>query len=166
MTTYPHRIHVHRPHINGWLVTVVGLAAALIALGSWVLVDRYTGGGGATQDATTLIDNFNAAGSANDRKAAAALLTSNAVMWTNGTTITGAKAIANEIATTPGLHVERTAPVTVNGDFASTLVNFSALGGAIKGPMVNVFQLKDGKIFRMWLFALGVTPPFTNAVMP
>jgi hypothetical protein len=31
--------HVRGPHINPWLV-VIGLAAALVALGSWVIVDR------------------------------------------------------------------------------------------------------------------------------
>jgi hypothetical protein len=31
-----------RQHINLWLVAVVGLAAALVALGAWVLVDRNT----------------------------------------------------------------------------------------------------------------------------
>ena len=81
MTTYPHRIHVHRPHVNWPLVAIVGLAAALIGLGSWVLVDRYAGGGGATQDATTLIDRFNAAVSANDAKAASALLTFDVEVW-------------------------------------------------------------------------------------
>lgn len=153
--------------MNIWLVAVIGLAAALVALGTWVLVDRYTGGNTATQDATTLIDEFSAASSANDGKAAAALLTSDAVLWSNGTTISGRTAIANEIATTPGLRVERTAPVTVEGDFASTFTSFSAsVAGVTDAPTVTVYQLKDGKIFRLWDFALGVTPPFNSTATP
>lgn len=36
----PHAAHPHlrRPRINLWLVVVIGLAAALVALGTWVLV--------------------------------------------------------------------------------------------------------------------------------
>ena len=168
MTTYPHRIHVHRPHVNWPLVAIVGLAAALIGLGSWVLVDRYAGGGGATQDATTLIDRFNAAVSANDAKAASALLTFDVEVWMpSGSKIVGPKGFAT-YALGPGLHVQRTAPVTVEGDFATTFVSFTlpSTQAGQQGHAVMVFQLAGGKISRAWIFQLGVTKPFDNAVMP
>jgi hypothetical protein len=165
VTTYPHRIHVGRPHVNLWFV-VVALAAALVGLGAWVLVDRYAGGGGATHDATTLLDDFNATGATNDGAAASALLTSDAVMWSAETKIVGRKAIADQIATTPGLLVERVAPVTVKGDYATTFIKFTA-GGVIKNaPMIMTVQLKGGKIFRIWTFALGQTAPFNNTATP
>lgn len=166
-SVYAPPVHAHRAHVSLWLVAVIGLAAALVALGTWVLVDRYTGGDTATQDATTLIDDFGAASSAHNGEAAAALLTSDAVLWSNGATISGRKAIANEIATTPGLRVERAAPVTVEGEFASTFSTFSvAVAGVDRAPMITVYQLKDGKIFRLWDFAVGVTPPFDSVAKP
>lgn len=166
-TIYAPPVHTHRPHVNVWLVAVIGLAAALVALGAWVLVDRSTGGDSATQDATTLIDEFSAASSANDGEAAAALLTSDAVLWSNGNTISGRTAIADEIATTTGLRVERTAPVTVEGEFASTFNSFSApAAGVTEAPIISVYQLKNGKIFGLWDFAIGVTPPLNSTATP
>ena len=174
VSTYAPPVHVHRLHVNVWLVAVLGLAAALVALATWVLVDRYAGGDTATQDATTLIDKFSAAVSANfsadssaseTARAVGALLTSDAVMWSNGDTFSGRDAIVTEIAYTP-LRVARTAPVTVNGDFASTFSTFSVRGLVDETPMVTVFQLKDGKIFRFWNFGLGVTPPFDTIATP
>jgi hypothetical protein len=158
----------HRPHIDLRFGVIIGLAAALLALGSWVLVDRYAGGG-VTHDATTVLDNFYAAVSSpahTDATTVTPLLTSDAVFWSDGNKFVGAKRIGNEIAGTPGLHVQRIAPVTVWGNFATTYVRFSVPVAGINGPMVEVVQLKDGKIFRLWDFALGVTPPLTNAVMP
>jgi len=168
VTTYPHRIHVHRPHVKWPFVAIVGLAAALVGLGSWVLADRHAGGGGATQDATTLIDKFNAAASANDAKAAGAVLTFDVEVWMpSGAKIVGPKGFAT-YALGPGLHVQRTAPVTVEGDFATTFVSFTLPGmqAGRQGHAVMVFQLAGGKISRAWIFQLGVTKPFDNAVMP
>jgi hypothetical protein len=88
------------------------------------------------------------------------------VIWSNGSTFVGSKNMVKEIMSTPGLSVKRLAPVSVEGEFATTFVQFAVPAAGINGPMVDVFQLKDGKIFRMWAFALGVTPPLDNAVMP
>ena len=51
---------------------IIGLVAALLALGSWVLVDRYWGGG-ATQNARTLVDKWHTASTAHDGQAITAL---------------------------------------------------------------------------------------------
>ncbi len=159
MTTYVPEAHVRRRHVNVWLVAVVGLAAALVALGTWVLVDRYAGGDSATQDATTLIDDFNAALSAGDVDAVAALITNDFVMRSLGETLTADQFLA---AGGPVPSAERIAPVTVEGDFATTYVKVSA----VANPLIAVYQLEDGKIFRLWGFELGSTPPFDNAVLP
>lgn len=158
---HPHRLHLHRPHVNPWLVAVVGLAAALIGLGAWVVVDHYTGSS-STEQATTLIDEFSAASSRNDGPAVGALFTSDAVMSLSDATFTGPQEIADEVALTPGLSIERIAPVSVSGEYATTLISYWADGGAVASPMLSVAQMKDGKIARLWTFAFGVTKPFTS----
>jgi hypothetical protein len=37
---YPPHAHLHRLHLSVWLIAVVALAAALIGLASWVIVDQ------------------------------------------------------------------------------------------------------------------------------
>lgn len=164
-TTHAPPVHAHRLHVNPWLVAVIALAAALIALGSWVIVDHYTGGDSATQDATTLIDKFDAAGNAGDAKALAALLTNDVVMRSEGNILTGAQDLQDAAAASAGsLRVERIAPVTVEGDFASTFIRATEAGS--DRTLIAVYQFEDGKISRLWGFELGATSPFDNAVMP
>ena len=166
MSTYTPPVHVrHRMHIDVRLGVIVGLLAALVALGSWVLVDRYTGGG-ATQDATTLIDKWQSASNAHDGQAITALLTSDAVQWFNDSTLTGPKSIVAGIMTDPGLRIERTAPVTVEGNFASTFASITTPSAGVTNlPMVEIYQFKNGKIFRQWVFVLGTTSPLDNAAV-
>ncbi len=167
MTIYPqpqlHRLHLHRPHVSLWPVAVVGLAAALIGLGTWVLVDHYAGGSSTTQDATRLVDKWAAAWSSHNAPAVASLYTKDGVLShsTGGRTV-GSQAIADLVPfeTTIHLQVERIAPVTVTGDFASTFVRVSQSG--LPATWLVVFQLKEGKILREWHLALGVTPPLDN----
>ena len=162
MTSYPHRVHVHRLHINGWLVAVVALAAALVALGSWVLVDHYSGGGSSSQNATTLIDNMNAAVSSGNANATVGLYSKNAVIWAEGSRFaTGSKAIHAAVldAKLSQYRQERIAPVTVAGDYAATFDKMSL----DPVPALDVVQIKNGKIYREWLFDLGQTKPFDNA---
>ena len=163
-TTHAPPVHVRRPHINPWLVAVVALAAALVALGSWVLVDRYAGGDSATSDATTLIDKFDAAFNARDANALAALMAKDVEMRSLGDTAVGRDTIANGIASSAIAQMERVSPVTVEGDFASWFERYTEPGQT--GTFLSVFQLKDGKILRIWGFQPGVTPPFDNAVTP
>lgn len=164
MTTYPHRLHWHRPHINPWLVAVIGLAAALIGLGAWVIVDRTSGGGGtATSDATALIDKWLVTANGNDAKAISALLTSDAGFFQRGDSVTGANAIAKAIATQGGgKAITRIAPVTVNGDYATTFIHFYIPGVMEDWPQLEVFKFRDGKIAGIWGFLLGETDPFNQ----
>lgn len=161
-TTYAPQIHTRRPHVNVWLVAVIGLTAALVALGAWVIVDRYAGGNTATENTTSLMDDLYAASSAQDAHAVSAVVAPNVVLWSNGTTISGRKAFVNEVMTTPGLQMERTAPVTVEGDFASTFLAFTVPGVVNRGLTAETVQIKNGKIYRIWDFGIGVTPPFTS----
>ena len=154
--------HLHRPHVNSWLLAVIVLAAALAGLGTWVLIDRYAGGGGATQDATALADRWDAAFNARDATALAALMTNDVQMRSLGDNAVGSKTIANGIASYAVAHMERVSPVTVHGDFATWFVRYTEPGRT--GTFLSVFQLKDGKILRIWGFEPGITPPLDNAV--
>ena len=169
--------HLHRPHVNLWLVAVVVLAAALIGLGTWVLVDHYAAGVGATQDATTLIDSratedatalidrVSTAFTTNDAAALTAYYAPNAVVRSLGLNEEEYTGIAEIQSMASGTwQVSRIAPVTVEGEFATTFVRLHAGDQSWTG--VETFQIQDGKIVRQWSFALGETPPFDNAVMP
>ena len=162
-TTYAPPAHARRPHVSRWVVAIAVLAAALVGLGVWALVDRSSGSG-ATEDATTLIDDVDAAWSAGDTSALSALYANDAVVRSLGDTF-GAKAISSGALGPPvaGFHVERVAPVTREGDFATTFVKISGIG-LDETPVLAVFQLKDGKIVRHWGFGMGTTTPFDNAV--
>ena len=162
-TTHAPPVHAHRWHFDPWHVAVVVLAAALVALAAWVVVDATTGGDSATADATALIDDFNAAAMANDGAKAMTMMTPDAVLWSNGDVISGAKAWGDAIDTTPTLVLDRLAPVTVEGDYATTFINYGVPGAGLE-PRTSVFvyQLRDGKIARAWAFVTGVTEPLDN----
>jgi hypothetical protein len=165
-TTHAPAVHAHRLHLDPWHVAVVVLAAAVVGLGAWVVVDSVTGGGdSATKDATALTDDFSAAAMANDGATAMTMMTADAVLWSNGDVISGAKAWADEITTTPTLTLERLAPVTVEGEYATTFVSYGVPGAGLE-PRTSVFvyQLREGKIARLWIFLPGVTAPLDNAL--
>jgi hypothetical protein len=144
------------------LVAVIALGAAVIALGTWVIVDNYTGGDTATEDATTLIDNSGMAFTANDAGALPTYYASDAVIRSLGQEYVGLNEIQPLASGT--WQVERIAPVTVNGEYATTFVRLTA--GDQATTAVTTFQIQDGKIVRQWGFALGETSPFDNAVTP
>jgi len=160
------RVRHHRLHVNFWLAAVVGLAAALVALGSWVLVDRYTG---PEYDAATLVDDLSPAWATGDVDAIRSLYTTDAIVVTAwGDRYAGLDQIAGAAAGTArfGFQFERIAPVTTEGDFATTFIRYSDAAGEV-GTLLTVFQLDEGTIARQWDFELGVTPPFgPRAVMP
>lgn len=75
--------HVGRPHINLWLVAVVALTAALVALGAWVLIDQTRSSsaqGLASSEVTTMLDGWLAAENRYDARAMAAFFAQDAVM--------------------------------------------------------------------------------------
>lgn len=163
MTTYAQKAHGHRRlHLDPWLVAVVVLAACLVGLGAWVIVDRYTGGDTATEDATALIDNVNTAFTTNDASALPAYYASDAVIRSLGQEYVGIESIQSMASGT--WQVERVAPVAVDGEYATTLVRLTA--GDQAATSAATFQIKDGEIVRQWGFVLGETPPFDNALTP
>lgn len=154
---------VHR-HLTTALWIVVGvLAAALVALGTWMLVDRYTG---PEYDAATKIDDAATAWSSYDVEGVKALYTPDAVLVTAwGSSFAGTAELVGNVASarSVGFDVERIAPVTTEGDYATTFMRYHTAAGD-EGTVVSVFQLRDGKILRQWDFEPGVTAPLTDAV--
>lgn len=150
-------------HFDPWHGAVVVLAAALVALAAWVVIDNVTGGDSATEDATALIDDFSAAATANDGATAMTMMTDDIVLWSNGDVISGAQALADEITSTPTLTIERIAPVSVEGEYATTFARYGVPGAGYEpATSVFVYQLRDGKVARLWSFVFGVTEPFDN----
>lgn len=147
---------VHR-HLTTALWVVVGvLVAALVALGAWVIVDRYTG---PEYDAAATIDDVTTAWSAGDLDAIRSLYAGDAVLVTAwGATVSGMDELVANVLTAKSLSftVERIAPVTTEGDYATTFVRYST-GGGEKGTLVSVFQFQDGQILRHWDFEPGQT---------
>ena len=151
------------------------LAAALVALGAWVVVDRYTG---PQADATAVFDDMTSAWSSYDEAALRSLYAPDAVViLPDGTTRTGLAAILEFLSTAKlnNLKLERVAPVTVGGDMSwmqveiqgdmsASFVRLPSDSEYLSGTMLTVLQTKDGKILREWGFAPALTPPFDNAV--
>jgi hypothetical protein len=165
-TAYTPRTHVHRPQLNWWLMAVIGLSAALIGLGTWVIVDHTTGGGGGVPgDRAALIDKWLVTANGSDATAIAALLTKDAVFFQRGNVATGANTIAKVIASQGGgKSLTRIAPVTVNGAYATTFIHFYVPGVGEDWPQLEVFKFQGEKIAGIWGFLLGETTPFNALV--
>jgi ketosteroid isomerase-like protein len=157
--------HPHRLHLNPGYVAVVILAAAVVGLAAWLVVDNVTGGNSATQDATAVIDDFNTAVTAQDGTTAMTMMTPEVIAWVDGSVVGGANMWASKISSTPTLTVERIAPVSVEGDYATTFAGFSVPAqGQEPTTFLMVYQLRDGKIARLWQFLPGQSVPLDNAL--
>ena len=127
-----------------------------------MIVDRTTGNGGATHDATTLIDQEYANISAGNVDAATALFAPNAIVWQGGdTTAVGTAQIHKLIAgaTAMGFTATRVSSVTVRGYSATAYLSTPVSSH----PILLVYQLREGKIFREWDFEICQTTPFNTA---
>jgi hypothetical protein len=71
--------------------------------------------------------------------------------------------LASWTAANIDFRVKRVAPVSVEGDFATTFMEYTS--SAADGTQVGVYQFEKGKILRFWFFKLGSDPPFDNAVL-
>lgn len=83
MSTYAPETHRHRVHVNPWLVAVIVLAAALVALGAWVLIDQTRSSstpGQASPEVAAMIHNLTAAWNRYDAEATASFYARDAVM--------------------------------------------------------------------------------------
>jgi SnoaL-like domain len=155
---------VHR-HLTTALWIVVGvLAAALVALGAWMVVDRYTG---PEADAAAVFDDLTSAWSSYDEAAVRSVYAPDAIfIGAGGDSYTGVDSIVTNVPAVKAINaeIERIAPVTVEGDLSSTFVAFTS--DTINETWLTVLQTEDGKIVRHWDFQAGMTPPLDNAVTP
>lgn len=155
---------VHR-HLTTALWIVVGvLAAALVALGAWMVVDRYTG---PEADAAAVFDDLTSAWSSYDEAAVRSMYAPNAVFTgAGGDSYTGVDSIVTNVpgAKLVNLKVERIAPVTVEGDLSATFIGVTS--DSLNTTWLTVLQTENGKIVRHWDFQAGMTPPLDNAVTP
>jgi ketosteroid isomerase-like protein len=143
---------VNRLHINPWLIAVIALAAGLVALSAWTLVDRTSRSEPA---AVQIVDDLDAAVNAGDAEAVRALFARDAVFQVStGERISGLDNVVNAalIPHGVGFRLERVAPVTTAGDTAATFTKHS--NGA-EGVELVVLRLRDGKIVRMAVYDEG-----------
>lgn len=148
MTTYSPEAHAHRTHVNVWLVAVIVLAAGLVALGAWTLVDRYAG---SDSEAAQVIDDLNAAVNAGDAHALRALFARRAMfVMPNGEQVSGLDNVVSAVLIPhgAGLQVERAGPVASAGDLVAAFTRYDG------GMELGVWQFEeDGKIAQMWVYA-------------
>jgi hypothetical protein len=147
-------------HLIRWLVlAVVLLAAAVVALGAWVIVDQ-TGTTG--NDSQAVVNDLTNAWSTYDAKALSSLYAPNAVITgADGSVDTGIDAILGTLGTFKlmGYTVAPVGEVAVNGEYTATFVRFS--DGT---EVMTVLQTKNGKIVRHWDLLPGDTAPLDNAL--
>ena len=164
--------HVQRPHVNPWLVAVIALSAALVALGAWVIVDQTgssTTEGIASSEVAAMFDDLTVALNSGDAPAIASFYAPNAVLEeripdpavvTRGSGQIGER--MSFLVNTYGLRIESTGPVIVLGDTAAHAERYAqgdlrdaslAAVWEMGGSMV-VFRLDaNGKIAHQWVLA-------------
>ena len=149
--------HVQRPHVNPWLVAVIALAAALVALGVWVVVDQTrssTTEGVASAEVSAMLDDYLVAFNSGDSAAFSSLYAANAVQedrtFSPAVVTRGSEQIADRMAffASGGMRLEATGPVIVLGD---TVARTERIPGETGGYMV-VYKLDaNGKIAHQWV---------------
>lgn len=165
MTTYTSDTLRQRLKVNPWLVAVVVLAAALVALGMWILIDQMRSS--STQDlalpeVAAMLDARIAAMNRYDAEATTAFFSKDAVLEEieNGalaTTSTGRQEIAARfayllsIAKSVGLE-NRTGTTTQIGPYVAQPYSWSSVGDVTDGRGFLVFRLdENGKIAHEWV---------------
>lgn len=156
MSTHAPPTPVRRPHINGWLVAVIALVAALVALGAWALLDRETGTteGLASSEIATMLDGRMAAANAGDWEAFAGYYAKSAVLEERDVVPAVVTSGREEIAArVEGLHalglrlVSESTPI----QFGPFVAQAAAWGGEEYGGIL-VYELDaNGKIAHQWV---------------
>jgi hypothetical protein len=144
---------VRRPHGALWLVVGIGLLAILIGLGAWAVYDLTSS---SETTATQLIDDATAAWTDPDLATFGDVYTDDAVvMRADGTRLFGVRAIYADAARLAPLDfaVERVAPVTTEGRYASTFVHWTSR--VQEGTRLMVAELENGRVSGMVLVDLG-----------
>ena len=159
--THAGRAHVHPPQLNRWHVAVSGLAAAVVALGAWVVVDQTRSSstdGLAPPEVVAMLEKRIAAFDRADGQAAAAFYTKDAIMQEEdiGLTTRGREQIAGrlQVLMDAGLRMTAVGAPIQMGRFVGEAVRFYESGGGTGiGEGVLVFELDEtsGKIAHQWV---------------
>lgn len=157
--------HVRRPQLNLWLVAVIALAAVLVALGAWVVVDQTRSSsaeGLASPGVVAMLGDRLAALNSGDAKAISAFYTRTAVLEERDVTpavvTKGSRQIGERISgivRTFGMQLESASPVIrVDG----TVAEATRVPGYGDEGFILVYKLAaNGKITHQWVLP-AVTP--------
>ena len=148
--------HAHRPHVSVWLVAVIGLVGALVALGAWALIGRDSQPEGlASGEVTTMLDDRIAAANGNDSEAFASFYTKDAILEEHdvqpAVVTTGREEIAARVK---GLHLLglRLASEGTPIQFGRYVAQAASVPGDPETGWILVYELgKDGKIAHQWV---------------
>jgi hypothetical protein len=165
---------VHRPRVNLWLLAVVALAAALVGLGAWVIVDHTASSSSVsvenpTQDLAspaivTMLRNRLAALNRADAKAQSAFYTQDAVLndVLSGTPshpqplVSGNEAIGSYnagLVKTYGFQIESVPPIIQHG---RTVLETAKVFGDKEPSLLLVYRLAlNGRISYEWVLPAG-----------
>ena len=150
---------VHRPQLNVWLVAVIALAAALVALGAWVVVDQTRSSstqGLASSQVVTMLKHRLVALNSGDAKAVSAFYTRDAVLEehdvtpplvTQGSTQIGAR--VHDIVSRYGMQLQSASPVI---RLDGTVAEATSVPGYPDQGFILVYSLApNGKIAHQWV---------------
>jgi hypothetical protein len=151
---------VRRPHADVWHVAVIALAAALVGLGIWVLLDRTTSSatpGLASPEVASMLEDRLAALNSGDAEAISTFYTANAVLEERDVTparvTRGSVAIGNAIATyvnSYGLQVERVSPIIQTGRGVAEATIYPS-DPTLGWTLVYLLDRESGKITHQWV---------------
>lgn len=167
MTVYAPETHRHRVHVDPWLIVVVVLAAALVALGGWVIVDQTRSSSPqdlASAEVAAMLDARLAAENRYDARAIAAFYAKDAIMEEHdplvpdGVLVTeGRDQIAQrwqvgaDYFRGEGWRVESGSGRVQIGDYVVSTETFGVPGEEPVGQVVVVHRLDEkGKIAHEW----------------
>jgi hypothetical protein len=152
--------HVRRPQFSPWLVGVIALAAALVALGAWVVFDQTRSSsteGLASPEVASMLEDRLVALNSGDAEAISAFYTADAVLEERDVTpvrvTKGSEAIGNAIATyvnVYGLQVERVSPIIQTGRSAAEATVYPG-DPALGWTLVYLLDRESGKIEHQWV---------------
>jgi hypothetical protein len=159
-TTHTPRADVRRPQFNPWLVAVIALVAALVALGAWVVVDQTRSSsteGLASPKVASMLEDRLAALNSGDAEAISSFYTANAVLEERDVTpvrvTRGRVAIGDTIATyvnSFGLQVERVSPIIQTGRSVAEATVFPG-DPTLGWTLVYLLDRDSGKITHQWV---------------
>jgi hypothetical protein len=156
--------HIRRPHLNPWLAAVIALGVAVVALGTWVIVDQTRSSsaqGQASPEVAAMIHNLHAAMNRYDAKAVVAFYSQNGVM---DEIDAGAPRVVSrghdqllaryrymlEAARSSGIQ-DRVGTITQVGSYLSMPVSYGTPGTTLGQGFVIEQLDANGKIAHEWV---------------